>query len=262
MPSTRHRFLNRKALALAALYEQPADGPPQAQALFAHCFTCGKDVKAAYHISRALADAGIGVMRFDFTGLGESQGQFAETTFTSNVEDLIDAAAYMGEIGLPPVLLIGHSLGGAAVIQAAAAIASVKAVATIAAPANPAHVARHLKGARAGLPPDGETRLEVAGRHLSIGQPFIEDIARARPEDALARLACALLVMHSPLDRIVGIENAARIFAAARHPKSFIALEGADHLLSDRQDARYVGRLIAVWASRYILPADTPTSPS
>jgi len=262
MPSTRHRFLNRKALALAGLFEQPSDGPPIAQALFAHCFTCGKDVKAAYHISRALADDGIGVMRFDFTGLGESQGEFAATTFSSNVEDLIDAAAYMAAQGLPPALLIGHSLGGAAVIQAAAAIPSVTAVVTIAAPADPAHVARHLKGARADVPPDGEALLEVAGRRLPVGRPFIEDIARAHPEGALARLACALLVMHSPRDRVVAIENAARIFAAARHPKSFVALDGADHLLSDREDARYAGRLIAVWASRYIRPTDPPPHPS
>lgn len=256
MPIARHRFPNRRGLQLAAVFERPTEGPMQAQALFAHCFTCGKDIKAAYHISRALSQALIGVLRFDFTGLGESEGHFADTTFSSNVQDLIDAAAYMQTQGLPPALLIGHSLGGAAAIQAAAAIPSVAAVVVIAAPSAPSHVARHLADVRGEIMRHGQATVELAGKRVPLSKPFIEDVTQIRQTKAIARLGCALLVMHSPLDEVVSIDHASRIFATAKHPKSFVSLDRADHLLSNPEDAHYAGRVIAAWAARYILPSD------
>ena len=249
------RITNRHGLALAARWDVPAEGRPVAHALFAHCFTCGKDIKAAYHIARALNREGIGVLRFDFTGLGASQGAFADTNFSSNVTDLIDAARYMEGQGTPPLMLVGHSLGGAAVIQAAGALLSVRAVVAIGAPSEPAHLQHHLEDIREPLQRHGEADITIGGRRLTIKKQFLEDITQADIDRALKELNRALLILHSPRDTVVDIENAARLYRIARHPKSFVSLDSADHLLSEPADARYAGRLIAAWVSRY-LPAD------
>ncbi len=256
MPYETLEFANRDGLRLAGRLERPPDRPVEACALFAQCFTCGKDIRAAFHISRTLTASGLAVLRFDFTGLGQSEGEFAETNFTSNVNDLIAAARFMAERDLAPALLIGHSLGGAAVIQAAAAISSVRAVAAIGAPAAPAHVKQHFTGVQARIESEGQAAVHLAGREIRIKRQFLEDVDRADMASALQHLDRALLILHSPADHVVRIDNAARIYQMARHPKSFIALDGADHLLSDPADARYAARLIAAWASRYLTPPD------
>lgn len=252
MPRQQFDFSNRHGLSLSARLDEPAEAPPQTYALFAHCFTCGKDIKAAYHIARALNREGIGVLRFDFTGLGASQGVFADTNFSSNVTDLIDAARYMESQQMPPHMLIGHSLGGAAVIQAAASIASTRAVVTIGAPYEPAHLARHLERVRAPLQRQGEADITIAGRTLKIKKQFLEDIVQVDMDQALKKMNCALLILHSPHDTEVNIENAARLYGTARHPKSFVSLDTADHLLSDPKDSRYAGEMIAAWVRRYL----------
>lgn len=252
MPHQRFEFNNRQGLALAAQLDAPSEGPVASYALFAHCFTCGKDIKAAYHIARTLNRAGIGVFRFDFTGLGASQGEFADTNFSSNVADLIDAARYMETHQMSPSLLIGHSLGGAAVIQAAGSIPSVRAVVAIAAPSEPAHLARHLEGIREPLQRQGEADITIAGRTLKIKKQFLDDITQVDIDMALKELNRALLILHSPHDTIVDIENAARLYRTAQHPKSFVSLDSADHMLSDPEDARYAGGMIAAWVKRYL----------
>jgi len=257
MPQQRFQFANRHGFELSARLDKPTDGDVTAYALFAHCFTCGKDIKAAYHIARALNRAGIGVLRFDFTGLGASQGVFADTNFSSNVADLIDAARYMESHQMPPHMLIGHSLGGAAVIQAAAAIASVRAVVAIGAPSEPAHLARHLEQVRLPLQQQGEADITIAGRTLTIKQQFIDDIEQVDMDRALKNMNRALLILHSPHDTEVKIENAAQLYRTARHPKSFVSLDTADHLLTDPQDSRYAGEMIAAWVQRY-LPDNAP----
>ncbi|MDJ0721390.1 MAG: alpha/beta hydrolase [Desulfobacterales bacterium] len=259
MASESVEFENADGLRLVGRLERPDDGRAVASALFAHCFTCGKDIKAAFHISRALSGLGLGVLRFDFTGLGHSEGVFAETNFSSNVNDLIAAAGYMTARDRPPTLLIGHSLGGAAAIQAASAIASVRAVATIGTPATPAHVKQHLVNIQAKIANEGQAEVRLAGRDVLIKRQFLEDVDRTDMASALQRLDGALLIMHAPADEVVGVDHAARIYQMANHPKSFIALDGADHLLSASADARYAARLIAAWASRY-LPPETPVS--
>jgi putative redox protein len=252
MPHQRLEFNNRQGLALAAQLDAPSEGLVAHYALFAHCFTCGKDIKAAYHIARTLNREGIGVFRFDFTGLGASQGEFADTNFSSNVADLIDAARYMETHQMSPSLLIGHSLGGAAVIQAAGSIPSVRAVVAIAAPSEPAHLARHLEGIREPLHRQGEADITIAGRTLKIKKQFLDDITQVDIDKALKELNRALLILHSPHDSIVDIENAARLYRTAQHPKSFVSLDNADHMLSDADDARYAGGIIAAWAKRYL----------
>ncbi len=246
---------NAEGLRLAALLEQPADGRTTACALFAHCFTCGKDIKAAFHISKALTRSGIAVLRFDFTGLGQSEGDFADTNFSSNVNDLIAAARFMEDRGMAPRLLVGHSLGGAAVIQAAVVIDSARAVAVIGAPATPAHVMQHFTASRVQIENEGQAAVHLAGRDIRIKKQFLDDVDRVDLDAALQQLGRALLILHAPTDDVVGIKEASRIYRAARHPKSFISLDGADHLLSDPRDARYTGRLIAAWASRYVAAA-------
>jgi putative redox protein len=251
MPNKRLQFANRQDLTLSARMDDAPEGA-LAHALFAHCFTCGKDIKAAYHIARALNREGIGVFRFDFTGLGESQGDFADTNFSSNVTDLIDAAGYMASHGMPPGILIGHSLGGAAVIKAAVSIASVRAVVVIAAPSEPAHLAHHLEPVREPLHRQGEAEITIAGRPLRFKKQFLIDISRADIDQALQNLNRALLILHSPRDTVVDIDHAARIYRAAHHPKSFVSLDTADHLLSNPDDSRYAGGIIAAWVRRYL----------
>ena len=243
--------MNREGLRLAAILEQP-DGDTRACALFAHCFTCGKDLRAAHHISRALNEEGIAVLRFDFTGLGESEGDFAQTGFSSNVEDLVAAASFMAERGQPPAVLIGHSLGGAAVLRAAAGIPSAKAVATIGAPAEPAFVTRLLRGDLADIERDGEGEVSIAGRPFKISSRFLADLRSQSMEETVRGLRRALMIFHSPADEIVDISNAATIYKMALHPKSFVSLDDADHLLTRTADAEYVAKVLAAWATRYV----------
>jgi putative redox protein len=248
--------------ALAARLDAPSGARPRAYALFAHCFTCSKESKAATFISEALTDAGIAVLRFDFTGLGGSEGEFANTTFSSNVGDLVAAAEWLERERAAPAILVGHSLGGAAVLAAAARMPKAAAVATINAPADPAHVAGLLQGARAGIDARGEAEVALAGRKFRIRREFLEDAAAQRLSEAIAGLGRALMVFHAPRDTVVPIEHASRIFLAARHPKSFVSLDDADHLLTRRADGRYVGAVLAAWASRYLgAPASDAREP-
>jgi putative redox protein len=236
---------------LAGRLELP-DGKPRAYALFAHCFTCTKDIFAAGRIAEALAGHGIAVLRFDFTGLGASEGDFAHTNFSSNVQDLIKAADFLREHYEAPKLLVGHSLGGAAVLAASPRLPEAVAVATIGAPADPAHVARLFTDKRAEIEAAGEAEVLLAGRPFRIRKQFLDDIAQQSSAPMLSRLGKALLIFHAPRDQIVGIENASAIFQAARHPKSFISLDDADHLLSRRADAVYAADVLAAWATRYV----------
>jgi putative redox protein len=236
---------------LAARLDLPA-GEPAAYALFAHCFTCSKDIFAAQRIAAGLAEEGIAVLRFDFTGLGHSEGEFANTNFSSNVEDLVQAAAFLRATRAAPKLLVGHSLGGAAVLAAASRVPEAVAVATIGAPADPAHVAHLFRDAAPEIAAGGEAEVRLAGRSFRITKQFLDDISAQNLEAAVAGLRKALLVFHAPRDAIVGIENAGHIFAAAKHPKSFVSLDDADHLLSRKADAVYVARVLAAWAARYL----------
>lgn len=254
MPAIQRRkasFKNSEGVELAALLELPP-GTPTACALFAHCFTCGKDTTAASRISRALAVRGIAVMRFDFTGLGGSDGDFGNTNFSSNVTDLLAAAEFLRDNYLPPSLLIGHSLGGTAVLAAAAAIPEARAVVTLGAPATPEHIAGQFKADLEKIRTQGEGEVELAGRSFTIKREFLDDIENQKLESAVAGLRKALLVMHAPFDAIVSIDEASKIFLAAKHPKSFVSLDSADHLLSKREDAEYAATTIAGWASRYL----------
>lgn len=246
---------------LAARLDAP-DTPPRAFALFAHCFTCTKDIFAASQIARSLAESGVAVLRFDFTGLGHSDGEFANTNFTSNVDDLVAAANFMRETYAAPSLLIGHSLGGAAVLAAAGDIPECKAVATIGAPADPSHVAHLFGDAATTIETDGEAEVSIGGRPFRVQKHFLDDIREQNLDDRIAKLGKALLVMHSPFDNIVGIDSAGAIFAAAKHPKSFVSMDTADHLMSNRADAAYAATALAGWVSRYLPEqetADTPT---
>jgi len=254
MPAERFDFPNARGERLAALLDAPP-GEPRSYALFAHCFTCGKDVHAATRIAQALTALGIAVLRFDFTGLGSSEGEFANTTFSSNVADLVAAADRLRATRRAPALLIGHSLGGAAVLTAAAAVPEARAVVTIAAPSDPGHVVGLLRERVEEIRTQGEVEVAIAGRPFRIRREFLDDIAEQRLTAQIAQLRKALLIFHSPVDQIVGIDNASRIFLAAKHPKSFISLADADHLLSRRSDAVYVANVLAAWAERYLDPA-------
>ena len=229
----------------------------RAYALFAHCFTCSKDILAARRIAAALSRSGIAVLRFDFTGLGSSEGEFASTNFSSNVDDLVSAMHYLRDNFSAPKILIGHSLGGAAVLAAAAKVAEVTAVVTINAPADTSHVLENLGCSIEDIEKEGEADVTLAGRTFRIKKQFVEDVRSTNLEKAIGSMRKSLLIMHAPLDETVGIDNAARIFSAARHPKSFISLDTADHLLTRPEDANYAAEVIAVWVSRYI-PEDKP----
>jgi len=263
--SRRLEFPGSHGAPLAARLDLP-DGTPSAYALFAHCFTCGKDVAAAATISRALAGFGVAVLRFDFTGLGQSGGDFGNTDFSSNVEDLVRAADHLRDHFAAPTILIGHSLGGAAVLAATHRVPEVRAVATIGAPAHPGHVLHLLGHDRAEIERSGQAEVCLAGRTFRIRREFLDDIAEQPQAGRIRRLGAALLVLHSPTDEIVGVDNARRIFDGARHPKSFIAIDGADHLLTNRADATFVATALAAWASRYAHPpaghAGQPATPA
>jgi putative redox protein len=256
MRSEKFEFASAKGDKLAAVLDLPL-GEPTAYALFAHCFTCGKDIRAAKVIAERLAVCGIAVLRFDFTGLGGSEGEFANSHFSSNVNDLVAAADHLRKTRQAPALLIGHSLGGAAVLAAAHRIEEARAVVTIAAPCDPAHVTGLFKDHVEAIKERGEVEVALAGRPFRIRREFIDDVTEQKLRDCLASLRKALLIFHSPTDDLVGIENASRIFTAAKHPKSFVSLSGADHLLSKKSDARYVANVIAAWAERYL---DQPQS--
>jgi len=251
MPSERFQFEGEGGHQLAAALDLP-DRAPIAYALFAHCFTCGKDVLAARRMALALADKGIAVLRFDFTGLGSSEGDFANATFSSNVADLVRAANHLRATRKAPTLLIGHSLGGAATLAAAGKIPEARAVVTIAAPSDPNHVTGLFADRLDEIRRNGRAEVSLAGRPFPITREFLDDIAEHELMRHVTGLHKALLVMHAPTDDTVGIENATRIFIAARHPKSFVSLADADHLLSNRRDTDYAAEVIAAWASRYI----------
>ncbi|MFT4116321.1 alpha/beta fold hydrolase [Bradyrhizobium sp.] len=251
MPTERFQFTGEGGHQLAAALELP-DGEPVAFALFAHCFTCGKDTLAAKRISVALATRGIAVLRFDFTGLGSSQGDFANSTFSSNVADLVRAADHLRATHKAPSILIGHSLGGAAILAAAGKIPEAKAVATIAAPSDPAHVTGLFREQIDDIRARGEVEVSLAGRPFRIKREFLDDVVEHELMKDVTGLHKALLVMQSPVDDTVGIDNATRIFIAAKHPKSFVSLDHADHLLTRAADALYAADVIAAWASRYI----------
>lgn len=249
------KFKNNEGIELKGKLELPIDGKPSYYAIFAHCFTCSKDLNAVRNITRALAQKGIGVLRFDFTGLGQSGGDFADTNFTSNVNDLAAAAAYLEENYKAPSLLIGHSFGGTAVLMAAGQIDSVKAVATVGAPCEPEHVLHLLKGDIAKIRSEGKATVTLAGRAFNIKSQFIEDLENQGMRKILKELrGKALLVLHSPQDDTVEIINAKNIYEGAHHPKSFVSLDGADHLLSNSEDSIYVGNLISGWVQRYLKP--------
>ncbi len=261
MRAERFDFPNTRGQQLTGLLEVPA-GEPSAYALFAHCFTCSKESRAAKRIAEALATRGIAVLRFDFTGLGSSEGDFANTDFSSNVEDLLAAADHLRRVRRAPSLLIGHSLGGAAVLAAAGRVPEAEAVATIAAPSDPAHVADLLGSDLAEIRTRGQGEVVLAGRQFCIRREFLDDISEQNLLAEVARLRTALLVMHAPGDQVVSVDSASRIFLAARHPKSFVSLDDADHLLSRRRDAHYAADVIAAWAQRYIATATTESAPA
>lgn len=246
------QFENDNGDTLAARLDTPDDQAPLACALFAHCFTCSKNLKAVGAISQALTEQGFAVLRFDFTGLGESEGDFADTNFSSNVDDLVAAANYMAAREESPAVLIGHSLGGAAVLQAAHRIDSVEAVATIGAPADPEHVSHLFDDSIETIEEAGEANVTLAGRTFTIKKQFVDDLEATRMHETIRTLDRALMIFHSPIDQTVGIDNAAQIFQAAKHPKSFVSLDQADHLLTTPSDAMYVGHVLSAWARKYI----------
>lgn len=263
MPTRKITFQGHDGHPLAARLDLP-DGPVLGHALFAHCFTCGKDIAAARRIAQTLAMKDFAVLRFDFTGLGHSGGEFANTTFSSNVEDLRRAAAWMRDNGMAPDLLIGHSLGGAAMLRAAPDIAEARAVVTIGAPFDPDHVTQNFSASVAEIRRNGHAAVRLGERSVDIGRAFLDDIAAARLEPAIHGLKKALLILHAPRDAIVGIGNATDIFRTALHPKSFVSLDDADHLLSRAADAEYAAHVISAWATRYIdltPPAPPPGAP-
>jgi len=263
MRAKRVTFPGHDGSELAARLDLPS-GPVLATALFAHCFTCGKDIPAARRIAARLAAMGIAVLRFDFTGLGHSEGEFGNTSFSSNVDDLVAAATWSAQQGMPPSLLVGHSLGGAAVIKAASMLDGIKAIATLGAPFDPSHVQSHFADALPTIEKDGVAQVSLGGRPFKIGKSFIEDTGNGLLGEVLGQLKAALLVMHAPLDAIVSVDSAGQIFMAAKHPKSFVSLDDADHLITRARDAEYAADLIATWATRYLerpLPAPPVGTP-
>lgn len=259
MNSVRIKFPNEQGHLLSARLELPVSGKPKAYAVFAHCFTCSKNLNAVGHISSALTGKGIAVLRFDFTGLGQSEGDFADSNFSSNISDLIAAYKYLEDHYAAPQIFIGHSLGGAAVLNAAGFLPALKAVVTIGAPADPPHVKHLFTSSMDEIVAKGEAEVSIGGRPFKIKKQFIDDLENTDANKRIKELNKALLILHSPQDATVGIENAAQIYTAARHPKSFISLDGADHLMTREVDSLYVGDVISSWVVRYIeLPADAP----
>ena len=251
MQSQKVSFENQSGRRLSGILDLPTS-QPVSYALFAHCFTCSKNLKAAGNIARALNDAGIAVLRFDFTGLGQSEGEFADTNFSSNVDDILAAVDFLRREHRAPAILVGHSLGGTAVLQAAAAVESAVAVATIGSPSEPAHVAKLFSGSAAALRDHGEAEVCLGGRPFLMKRQFLDDLEKQDLASSVGSLRKAVLIMHAPLDDVVDIDNASKLFAASKHPKSFVSLDSADHLLSRQADSKYVGNVLASWASRYL----------
>jgi pimeloyl-ACP methyl ester carboxylesterase len=247
----RIEFVNRTGNRLAGYLDLPAPREAVAYGVLAHCFTCGKDLKPFVHMSRALAGEGIALLRFDFSGLGESGGDFSESTVVSNVDDVVDSGRYLQERFDGPKLLVGHSLGGVAVLGAARSLDSVRAVVTIGAPANPAGLGEKLSRAREEAERTGESSVTVGGRVFRLRKRFFDELTATDMKRVIPSIGKALLILHSPADNVVSVENAGEIFRAARHPKSFVSLDGADHLLLEQHDAVYAGKLIGVWARHY-----------
>ncbi len=252
MESIKVTFKNKEGIGLSGRIELPVGGPPKAFALFAHCFTCSKNFTAVTNISRALTQNDIGVLRFDFTGLGDSSGDFSDTNFSSNVGDLISAAEYLEKEYEAPKIMIGHSLGGTATLEASAYLESVQAVATIGSPSDPPHVKHLFSNALDDINEQGHAEVNIGGRPFKIKKQFLDDLEQNDLKTILPHLKKALLFIHSPQDKIVEIENAAKLYNYAKHPKSFISLDGADHMMSNKQDSLYAGSVIASWASRYV----------
>lgn len=251
MKSERIEFEGALGKTLSGRLDKP-EGDIKACALFAHCFTCSKNLKAVGNITKALAGKQVETLRFDFTGLGESEGDFADTNFSSNVDDLIAAYNHMDSIGSAPSILIGHSLGGAAVLQAAHRMEAVKAVVTIGAPSEPKHVEHHFESKKEEIEKTGEAVVKLAGRPFKVKKQFLDDLAGTKMDEFIKNLDRALMVMHAPMDDTVGIDNAAHIYKLAKHPKSFISLHEADHLLMKEKYSIYAGSLIAEWSTIYI----------
>ena len=251
MPRIEASFSNQQGESLTGLLEIPVDAV-RSYALFAHCFTCSKDNLAAARIARALADLGIAVLRFDFTGLGNSKGDFSSTNFSSNLQDLMAAANYLEQQYAAPTLLIGHSLGGSAVLAVAQDLPAVKAVVTIGAPATAAHIKHLFADSYHALTHQPSVQVELGGRSFNIQRQFIDDLEKYNSVAHIQSLRKALLIFHSPLDKVVSIDEAARIFTAAKHPKSFVSLDHADHLLSSPEDSQYVAEVLSAWAGRYL----------
>lgn len=245
-------FTNEQGIKLSGYIQKPVIGRPIAFAIFAHCFTCTKDIKAAKHIADALVDKGIGVLRFDFMGLGSSEGDFSDSHFTANVSDIVAAAEYLKQYHSAPEILIGHSLGGTAVLSAAKHIPSSKAIATIGSPADADHILHILDDRHEELESKGQVDVKIGGLSYTITNDFVEDIRQQNVKDEVRRLGKALLVMHSPLDDTVSIDQASELFMRAKHPKSFVTLDNADHLLSDPADSRYAANVLTAWVSRYL----------
>ncbi len=257
MPTQKISFTNKRGYNLSAKIDLPLKKNPFPFVIFAHVFTGNKNLVASKHISRALTLNGFGVLRFDFTGLGESEGDFADTNFSSNVEDLESAAKYLAEHYIAPSVIVGHSLGGAAAIFAAARISSINAVVTIGAPSYPEHVTHLLRNKREEIEKNGCAQVDIGGRKFTIKKQFLDDLQGQEHVPVIENLGKAILVMHSPQDRVVEIENAANIYKLAKHPKSFVTLDGANHMLTDKKDAFYAGNVIASWVKRYIVfPVD------
>ena len=258
--STRFEFENSDGVTLAGALEEPST-PRRGVAVFAHCFTCHKNVRAASHVSKGLRDQGFAVLRFDFTGLGQSEGDFANTNFSTNLEDLRSAIKALKGQGMTVDLLVGHSLGGAAVLAVAGEFDDIKLVATIGAPSDPAHVL-HLfdDGVISRIEKDGQAEISLGGRPFSVRKEFIEDVNKAMLLENLASSRKPLLICHSPTDSVVNIDHARKIYEAARHPKSFVSLDGADHLLREAADAKFVASLVSTWATRYLSPRDDATA--
>lgn len=251
MKSIKLSIPNRKGLILQAHLELPANQRPNYYAIFAHCFTCSANLSAVRNISRSLAQGGFGVVRFDFTGLGRSEGEFADSHFSSNIDDLIDVHQYISNEYEAPSLLVGHSLGGAAVLVAASLLDDIKAVATVGTPATVSHVKHLFSHSLDEIPEKGNVQVHIGGRPFNINKEFVEDFDKTDLPAIVKKLRKPLLIMHAPFDTIVGIENAQQLYTEAHHPKSFVSLDGADHLLSDSKDSRYVGSIIGTWVQRY-----------
>jgi uncharacterized OsmC-like protein/alpha/beta superfamily hydrolase len=262
MNNKKVSFKNRYGETLEGVMDLPFTESIYAYAVFAHCFTCGKNLFAASQISRSLALKGIAVLRFDFTGVGESEGAFEDTNFTTNVTDIEDAAKYLEENYEAPSLAIGHSLGGAAVLFSAQKIPSIEAIVTIAAPSSPDHIVHLFRNSKEEINKEGQATMMIGGREVTIKKQFIEDVKSLSMQDLLRDLHKPILIMHSPSDSVVAINNAAEIYTSANHPKSFVSIDGADHLVKKQKDAEYVSSIIASWATRYLEPKATAQSES